>query len=149
MHDVLQLKSMHYLMLVLVSLSLAMSQLVDSEWRSEISKSDDAVIPLVLRCPEWMTVILFWTHNTCFKAWILCKNSILNILHKLFLYFSIHFTDKKEEKSTFYSGSRHKMCSSSILFRIHNGQWTIYKYLLGIIRGCKINCVMNNKSIKA
>lgn len=52
MYDVLQLKSMHYLMLVLVSLSLAMSQLVDSEWRSKISKSDDAVIPLVLRCPE-------------------------------------------------------------------------------------------------
>ncbi len=52
MYDVLQLKSMHYLMLVLVSLSLAMSKFVNSEWRSKISKSDDAVIPLVLRCPE-------------------------------------------------------------------------------------------------
>ena len=52
MHDMLQFKGMHYLMLVLVSLSLAMSKFVNSEWRSEISKSDDAVIPLVLRCPE-------------------------------------------------------------------------------------------------
>lgn len=52
MHDVLQFKGMHYLMLVLVSLSLAMSKFVNSEWRSKISKSDDAVIPLVLRCPE-------------------------------------------------------------------------------------------------
>lgn len=37
MHDMLQFKGMHYLMLVLVSLCLAVSQLVDSEWRSEIS----------------------------------------------------------------------------------------------------------------
>ena len=59
MHDMLQLKGMHYLMLVLVSLSLAMSKFVNSEWRSKISKSDYAIIPLVLRCPKRMTVIMF------------------------------------------------------------------------------------------